>query len=115
MPQKKASNVSRITNFAGNSPYFSFVGILNLALIITVTFCFYRKGLYCGKQRSKKLFKGEYVCKSQNGWGGNCVFGYHCKEGLLCLPEIYNERGKPPRRIPNKKYDNNEVRFFQIL
>ena len=64
---------------------------------------FHRKGLYCSRLRKKGLFKGEYVCKKQHDLGQNCHYDYHCKEGLQCLPEIYNEFGKPPRDIPNKK------------
>ena len=67
---------------------------------------FSRKGLYCGKQRKGKQFAGEYVCKPQNALGQQCYHDHHCMEGLQCLPEIYNELGKPPRLMPNKKYQN---------
>ena len=53
--------------------------------------------------RKKGLFKGQHVCKKQHDLGQKCYYDHHCKEGLLCLPEIYNELGKPPRDIPNKK------------
>ena len=56
-----------------------------------------RKGLYCGTAQKNSPFVGEQVCKRQRDRGQECIKDKHCNEGLLCLPEIFNERGKKPR------------------